>query len=106
MTTCELRLKAAEDIEKHGLCKRGFRGWDNSVCVIGGLLRANGHIGLDSKDISNVNRGRRYRPIRDAVVAIGFRTLDEAAHWNDAPERTKEDVIARLRAGCLPAETR
>lgn len=99
MTTCALRLKAAEVIEERGWCQRAFQQRDGSVCLIGALsVVLTGAATADSAAL---------KPYRDTVASLGFMTdiggFMSAVAWNDAPERTKEEVLARLREGCVEA---
>lgn len=92
MTTTEVRNKAAAYIERNGWW-RGFSGltstgecpqclWTAMCMVVGQddyslCYQAAREMGF---------RGRSYSKLGDAVF-----------EWNDAPERTKAEVLARLR---------
>lgn len=95
MTTCELRLKAAEIIEARGWCHGTFE-LRGAVCIIGAIRSAatgsphpiypyerNDEVALDA-----------------AVQSMGFKDRGWATSWNDACGRTKADVLAKLREGC------
>lgn len=88
MTTCELRLKAAEIIEERGWWQGGFKGPSGECCLVEAMQKAE-----SSSELFLVSR---------AVRSMGFRGVDESMMWNDAPERTKAEVVARLRDGCQP----
>lgn len=96
MTTCELRLKAAEVIETRGWCQGAHSNSRGQVCALGALAAV---VGRDPYD----------DPLTDeeaaALRAMGFKShygpeLEPIWKWNDAPDRTKEEVIAKLREGC------
>ncbi len=105
MTTCEIRVKAAEIIETRGWIQRHyFAGPDEScggVCLLGALnLAASG----GKSPLPNYDNGEIDR-VDDALVAMGFythrtRTGIGAHAWNDNLERTQAEVLARLREGC------
>jgi hypothetical protein len=87
-------LKAAAFLEEHGHCKGHTRGF-NGYCAIGALAYC------DDKD-------RDYFPaerLLERALGRGDRyantALSVVAAWNDAPERTKEEVIAKMRAVAL-----
>lgn len=100
MTVCELRLKAARVIEDRGwgTGKLGLHSSEGPVCILGALYIADPQGG----DPYNPKPGSlRYW----AIDALGFsmpghRTAPTADRWNDAPDTTKEMVLARLRDGC------
>jgi hypothetical protein len=109
MTSCELRLKAAEILEERGHCKWMLCDEETGrVCVNGALLLAAG------APVEKLRRcdwdiwlDGRSDAVTEAVKAMGFvheqagsgSTL-ESSVWNNKPERTQEEVIARLREGC------
>lgn len=88
MTTRELRNKAADYIEAHGWCRDDYEDFASQVCLIGALGQA---------ACSDAEMGERDPLARKALDEMGFDTPESAVSWNDAPERTKEEVIARLR---------
>lgn len=77
-------LDAAEYIRVHGHCKGRGIAEDGSVCAIGALHKATG--------------GRM--PVEERFILydkLGCHTNARGlVRWNDAPERTKEDVIRAL----------
>ncbi len=110
MTTCQLRLKAAEVIEQRGWYQHGFAASpDGPVCLLGALIEADAGSAYSS-DIANVPI--IHPRVVDACVAMGFTKLTGADiepsdmsrphRWNDAKDRTKDEVLARLRDGCHP----
>ena len=83
--TTRVLLEAADRIDRLGLCKIVAEGPDGSVCV----LQAIGRSGRDEDEIR--------KTIARLERVVGF----PAYHWNDAPERTKDEVIAKLRTIAL-----
>ncbi len=88
-----LLLKAADVIERQGWCQNYIGTYHGQVCLEGAL---------------NVAAGRD--PKRDLVGVVGVaahrirRAVGKCAyHWNDAPGRTKDEVVAKLRAVALSA---
>lgn len=79
---------AADYIEAHGWCqgtiKVGVR-----VCAMGALSESIGD--------------RNHVIAQDAVNRLTARVGTYVAQWNDDPGRTKEEVIAALRAAALAA---
>lgn len=76
-------LKAAEILERKGHCKGRAIGPNHSVCVSGAVSEA---VDWDSK------------MHHDVIARLRPHTLPCPIMWNDAPERTAEEVIAKLRA--------
>lgn len=75
-------LRAAELLERDGWCQGAY--FDgNSACTIGALMDA-------AADIQDRNAAI-YR-LKDALDGWNI------FNWNDAPGRTKEEVVAKLRA--------
>ena len=54
-------------------------------CVSGALIAEVGHYDTDTAE-------------RLLMQHLGLRWIDELPRWNDAPGRTKEEVVAALRA--------
>jgi hypothetical protein len=84
-TTRQIRLEAAAVIEKAGWCQRGLTDLHGRVCLLGAMMLAADSLGA--------NQGE---------MALAWVELDREAgealpRWNDAPSRTKEQVIALLR---------
>jgi len=77
-------LSAAEHIDRVGLWKSGeAQGFPRS-CALLAICRAD--------PLSDPNPAiERFR------IAMGFNRQYEIADWNDAPERTQEDVVSALR---------
>lgn len=96
LTTCEVRLKAADAIEKLGHAKYALEDVDGSICIGGALNFAlTGRAALPSCD----------EDVYPVVESMGFGSDGYASwtrmvNWNNEPIRTAGDVIARLRDGC------
>jgi hypothetical protein len=96
MTTCQLRLAAADRIERLGHRKGTYGTSDGPCCLLGALLYS-----LPPTFAT----GQSWPLVSGALADMGFplgHTKSGASQWNDAPERTAEDVVARLREGCQP----
>lgn len=61
-------------------------------CLYGGAYEANRRLGLHVTEKYETELAVDY--ILDLYVPEGFFSF---SHWNDAPERTKEEVVAKLR---------
>ena len=82
-------LRAAAILEEHGHCK-GRAQHGDSHCLSGAITVASfefGHWGLYHGHAAAMRRVVRF--------------LDDPIRWNDAPERTKDEVVAKLRAVAL-----
>jgi len=86
MTVAETLNAAADYLEQHGWCQGQMFGPDDSVCAVGA--------------IAEVTRADTdYDHYSEALeVAMSYVGGGPVSQWNDAPGRTKEDVIAMLRA--------
>ena len=71
-------LRAADYIEKRGWCQNIDEMEDGRVCALRALSCVAGHVVAAAEELE-----RRIK--RDLV------------HWNDDPNRTKEEVIATMR---------
>lgn len=90
MTTQELRNKAADYIEAHGWCQGRYED-DGRVCVVGALrMAAFGAIDRNF-EMPTVNA------YRSACGELAHGIETPVSTWNDAPERTQAEVIAKLR---------
>ncbi len=87
----EVLLRAADYMEKHGHCKFKLKNVYGAVCFNGALIEALRGYGPDT-DCGTY---------RAATKRCGFADSNESARWNNAPERTAADVIARLRASVV-----
>ena len=90
----KLLLKAAVEIEWRGWCQLASSD-GAAVCMEGAMLLAGG------RSPNGFFRGMSFRAFErvcDAIKRDGFSVPHE---WNDSPGRTKEEVIAKLRAVAL-----
>lgn len=88
-------LRAADEIERRGWCQHvgTFQG---AVCMEGGLLCA---LGKDPSEFFPTGLGTdAFDRLCQSLKRDGFRAPHE---WNDMPGRTKEEVVAKLRAVAL-----
>lgn len=102
MTICEIRLCAADRVAA-GKWRRGFFGLGaphESSCMMGNVIRAMHLGGTDLHDYAK--SAITTAEYTDVICSLGFLSADDAYAWNDAPERTPDEVIARLRDGCTP----
>jgi hypothetical protein len=88
-----LLLRTAEVIERQGWCQCYIGIANGQVCLEGALMIAAGKT-PESVIIPNTVAGEAVSRVR-ASVGMG------AYQWNDKPGRTKEEVIAKLRAVAL-----
>ncbi len=80
-------LAAAQYIRDHGWCQRASYEWNNSACVMGAL---------NSTKLPGMrNHGATATKF---ALFLGLPGNSFVAAWNDAPGRTKEEVIAALEA--------
>lgn len=106
MTPCALRLKAAGVIEQRGHTKNTLENRQGEVCLIGAFNTALTGSSDHPWATLESNWSEELVLINAAVRSMGFvdeggKTAKECAiDWNNAPERTKAEVIARLREGC------
>lgn len=77
-------LDAADYIEEHGWCQE-FMWADGRVCALGAILIAKG-TGLSGP--------------RDRLMAF-LKNPESITKWNDAPGRTKDEVVSALREAAL-----
>jgi hypothetical protein len=94
-------LKAADIIERDGHCKHVMYSGDDPVhgpvCLFGSILRAI----TGSADRGGGMFTELKNPAHGLTVALAGRVHHRMAEWNDAPERTKDEVILRMRAVAL-----
>lgn len=102
MNTADILDKAADLIDTYGHCKGVYFGDDGSMCMYGSVVLA-GQPGYDTENPADLT----------PEVMAAHRCLDRfmlrqrqsapAFGWNDAPERTKEEVVSTLRAAAQAA---
>ena len=79
----KILLEAADYIERHGWCQNVYQNGLGNACVMGALLQV---VRTTSRDGKSLSRLRKY---------LDVTSLE---NWNDAPDRTKEQVVEALRA--------
>lgn len=90
MTTKELRERAAQEIERRGWCQRSSTDPAGRVCLMKALSLAD--------DAAKDGGEACFKAYDELYAEVGVPSgLLSLAKWNDAPERTKDEVIARLR---------
>lgn len=84
-------LDAADYIEKNGHIKHRMRGPGDSACVLGALVKVCNALpeSLPPTALDSAERLMRH------LGTIGI------VSWNDAPERTQEEVVAALRGAAM-----
>ena len=89
-------LKAAEYIEEHGWCQYDLFDEVNRACLDGAIIRSSNNFSL----IREIEAQERVAKFLGANLskrsALGFIHV-----WNDAPGRTKEEVVAALRGAAM-----
>lgn len=87
--SCRLRKRAADIIKRHGWTQGSYGNHDRGFCIWGALLEA---------FPEPLPMGTFYEVVDDLEREIQGGRLP---HWNDEPDRTKEQVIAALE-NCQP----
>jgi hypothetical protein len=89
MTPSQVLRKAAELIEQRGWCRCCYTDSAGRLCVVGALRATrNGDAG---DPFCDWDQHKAFSMLSKCIDGIPSR-------WNDAPERTKDQVIAALRA--------
>ena len=85
MTAAEVLEAAADYIDEHGWCREEYVASDGSVCAFEAIERARLTEPLAGVEL-----------VVEAAMksATGCATVEE---WNDAPGRTKDEVVRKLR---------
>lgn len=87
MTPSEVLLKAADTLAERGWCQGGLSDAQGRYCAIGAIRKVtNWSLGKDAR--SAVHR------LMDHIETDQYYGI---ADWNDAPERTAEDVILAMK---------
>jgi hypothetical protein len=90
-TVADVLDRAADVIAERGLCKRDYEGRDGSVCAVGAI-----RVAVTGRARTGFSLGQfvTYKSASDwASDVVG----SPVARWNDAQERTADEVIAALR---------
>jgi len=84
----KILVMAADHVERYGWCQLGLAapgiGNNNERCALMAIWAQ----GNNNDAVDAANRLARY---------LGFTERKQVVHWNDTPERTKEEVISALR---------
>lgn len=96
-STGEILIEAAEYISEHGHHKGGYIGPDGSVCAVGAIHKV---VGFPTHGTSE--DWRTTLAVERATRAAAFELSGHGfsrslAIWNDAEDRTAEDVILGLK---------
>ncbi len=91
-------LQAAYDyLEEHGWCQHSFEADDGKVCLAGAVLRATGYHRDFWGDDTSAARYKNKERYENATSQI-YKVLQTGIFgWNDASERTVEDVKLILK---------
>ncbi len=97
-------LQAAYDyLEEHGWCQGVFVKSDGKVCLDGALCRAMGYLNFNSSNELEFSGPKSFQERhRNAILRIMLTLISEGFErnlwaWNDASERTVEDVKLILK---------
>lgn len=91
----KLLLKAASIIEERGWCQHNLQSSDGRLCLEGAISFAYyGHAMGAFCDPAT-------RVAFDRMAAATSKDREAPHHWNDDKGRTKEEVVAKLRAVAL-----
>lgn len=88
-------LDAARYIETHGWVQGELGTCDGPVCAMGALHYLPGV--MPENQVEAWGRLMTYLKLSNEIV----NQLHPIAAWNDAPERTKDEVVAALRAAAF-----
>lgn len=102
--TSDLLLKAAEWIECHGWTRGAMQKYEKT-CTLGALTMASDARGDTTYGPISAAERRLKAALPEPYCSDQHREhLCAVAAWNDAPGRTKEEVVAKLRAVALGGE--
>lgn len=87
-------LKAAAYIEEHGWCQNHINDAAGRVCLAGAIYAVGGGFLDDGIPKRCPVRSEAFDAIRNALPDCTFRI----PAWNDAPGRTQDEVVAKIRA--------
>lgn len=100
MNTSEILTRAADLIDKRGHAKRTYQSPDGALCVRGAIVKA---VSLRfSFKRSSLTPAAATVAITALRRHVGFLPAGEIS-WNDAPERTKAEVVTALRGAAEAA---
>jgi hypothetical protein len=98
LTPVQILDRAIAWVEDHGWCQRGREYQDGRVCTIDALCRGAGYSNFGSwvLPLDDSALIRAAIAVLDAIGVPGSVPAFSIPSWNDAPERTRTDVIAAL----------
>ena len=85
VTDADVLNRAAELIEERGWCQHSYHGSGGTLCAEGAIFEAISEFGLP-----------RYSHHVSTWIDRPF-APKSLPFWNDRPERTREEVVAKLR---------
>lgn len=99
MTPEEALLKAADKLGECGWTQGTLKDGDDAMCAVGAVRAAlGGHHALTSPDECDSEALQMLGDHLGLVPKVGYGYMPRAvAIWNDAPERTAEDVILAMK---------
>jgi hypothetical protein len=87
-----LLLRAADYMERHGHCKKVLR-YEGAVCLRGALWFCDGDKWVNlARELLVTEAGRAVKEY------LNLPEFHDEISWNNAPERTKQEVITAMRA--------
>ena len=105
MNTADILDKAADLIEQRGWAQGYFVDHRGGLCARGAIYAACGMEPDPDPHVRIVEwpGWNPADPAWDALCQLDTAVDDFAEMWNDAPERTKEEVVSALRAAAQAA---
>lgn len=103
----KLLLKAAALIEEYGLAKHIQCDTTGRLCAVGAIVKADGGVPYGEGNLWTGARSmtkvglEAHKRFAEALAEITPLQSDPIASWNNTPERTADEVIAKLRAVAL-----
>jgi hypothetical protein len=91
--------EARKLIDRRGWNQNGYEGPDGSLCMMGAVNVAVNRNPYDSRDAYPVEQ------MRALLMRAADTNLPYPAWWNDAPERTKAEVLAAFDKAIELAES-
>jgi hypothetical protein len=82
-------MRAAEIIRERGWCQHNLKDSIGRMCMVGAITEAQSCLGISAA-------GRAQDAVRHELQINGF-----ISDWNNAPERTADEVIQALESAAL-----
>lgn len=99
-SVAEVLNEAAEYIEEHGHWKRVYFGPAGEACAMGAIVRGIDPAARRPQDFPSAEYRLWDSAVEAVEGAVGVMLIDL---WNDDPRRTKDEVVAALRAAAARA---